>query len=378
MIANTNATAPPIFSCCSRRSKAGATSKLPIAIQVSLKRYRYTGKERDEESAFYYHGARYYAPWLGRWVACDPAEANDANQLYSYVRSNPIKFRDSDGLRATVTIDRPAGKPPHVVVHLNLVLYPTEDARRQGIDKKSIERSVAPVIKRSIEQAWHKSEISFDKTKFSFDVEVTTSVYEDVDTAYKAASARTDDHDVVALTKPMPDAEGPDAGNPEYRSTSNEWAVNPSRSTTFAHEAGHLMGLSDDYFEEKGRLNPRGEDLPDHPTAEGQWKHFGHIMGPSFHRSVAPHEIVDIIINNSIDLTSQSGFVDLRSIPNIHPDRQDPATRIDAYNKRIAELAAQRAGQNESPRVQHPRYEQEAGPDRFLKRGLHQAGAVSP
>jgi uncharacterized protein RhaS with RHS repeats len=26
------------------------------------KRYRFTGKERDEESGLYYHGARYYAP----------------------------------------------------------------------------------------------------------------------------------------------------------------------------------------------------------------------------------------------------------------------------------------------------------------------------
>jgi hypothetical protein len=30
------------------------------AAEVSLKRYRYTGKERDEESGFYYHGARYF------------------------------------------------------------------------------------------------------------------------------------------------------------------------------------------------------------------------------------------------------------------------------------------------------------------------------
>jgi DDE superfamily endonuclease len=34
MITNTNATALPIFSCCSHRSKAG-TSKLPIAIPVA-------------------------------------------------------------------------------------------------------------------------------------------------------------------------------------------------------------------------------------------------------------------------------------------------------------------------------------------------------
>ena len=29
------------------------------------KRYRSPAKERDEESGLSYHGARYYAPWLG-------------------------------------------------------------------------------------------------------------------------------------------------------------------------------------------------------------------------------------------------------------------------------------------------------------------------
>jgi uncharacterized protein RhaS with RHS repeats len=29
-------------------------------------------KERDEESGLYYHGARYYAPWVTKWVSCDP------------------------------------------------------------------------------------------------------------------------------------------------------------------------------------------------------------------------------------------------------------------------------------------------------------------
>jgi RHS repeat-associated protein len=42
------------------------------AAQVSAKRYRYTGKEKDDETGLYYHGARYYAPWLGRWTAADP------------------------------------------------------------------------------------------------------------------------------------------------------------------------------------------------------------------------------------------------------------------------------------------------------------------
>jgi RHS repeat-associated protein len=42
------------------------------AAEVSLKRYRYTGEERDEESGLNYHTARYYAPWLGRWTSADP------------------------------------------------------------------------------------------------------------------------------------------------------------------------------------------------------------------------------------------------------------------------------------------------------------------
>ena len=42
----------------------GSTSyqAAPGAVEVSPKRYRYTGKERDEETGFYCCGARYIAP----------------------------------------------------------------------------------------------------------------------------------------------------------------------------------------------------------------------------------------------------------------------------------------------------------------------------
>ncbi|MDR0965003.1 MAG: RHS repeat-associated core domain-containing protein, partial [Myxococcales bacterium] len=54
------------------------------AAEVSLKRYRYTAKERDDESGVNYHGARYYAPWLARWTAADPAVMIDGtNSLLS-------------------------------------------------------------------------------------------------------------------------------------------------------------------------------------------------------------------------------------------------------------------------------------------------------
>jgi RHS repeat-associated protein len=63
----------------------------------TAKRYRYTGKERDEENDLYYHGARYYAPWLGRWTGCDPAGLADGANVYAYVRNNPVKMNDPGG-----------------------------------------------------------------------------------------------------------------------------------------------------------------------------------------------------------------------------------------------------------------------------------------
>lgn len=61
------------------------------------KRYRYTGKERDEESGLQYHGSRYYAAWLGRWISCDPKLLIDGTNLYRYVSSNPVKLIDPSG-----------------------------------------------------------------------------------------------------------------------------------------------------------------------------------------------------------------------------------------------------------------------------------------
>jgi RHS repeat-associated protein len=68
--------------------------------EVSQKRYRYTGKEKDEESGLYYYGARYYAPWLGRWTAADPAGLVDGLNLYMYCRGSPVGLVDEEGMEA--------------------------------------------------------------------------------------------------------------------------------------------------------------------------------------------------------------------------------------------------------------------------------------
>ena len=45
----------------------------------------------------YYHGARYYAPWLGRWTSCDPKGLDDGVNLYIYVGACPLSFVDPSG-----------------------------------------------------------------------------------------------------------------------------------------------------------------------------------------------------------------------------------------------------------------------------------------
>ncbi|MBK9453193.1 MAG: RHS repeat-associated core domain-containing protein [Bacteroidetes bacterium] len=64
-----------------------------------IKRYRYNGKERDEESGLYYYGARYYAPWTCRFVSLDPlAGSMPDSSPNCYAANNPVVLVDVDGL----------------------------------------------------------------------------------------------------------------------------------------------------------------------------------------------------------------------------------------------------------------------------------------
>jgi len=79
----------------------GSTSYQAVRSQTRVpKRYRYAGKERDEESGFTYHGARYYASWLGRWISADRVGLVDGANLYSFVRDNPVVLSDPTGYAA--------------------------------------------------------------------------------------------------------------------------------------------------------------------------------------------------------------------------------------------------------------------------------------
>ena len=72
--------------------------------EVSLKRYKYVGKERDEETGLYYYGARYYAAWIARFVSVDPLQHEyPIYTPYQYAGNKPISFIDLDGLEPAPT-----------------------------------------------------------------------------------------------------------------------------------------------------------------------------------------------------------------------------------------------------------------------------------
>ncbi|VVH57122.1 hypothetical protein BSPCLSOX_899 [uncultured Gammaproteobacteria bacterium] len=72
--------------------------------EVQQKRYRYTDKERDDNSGLYYYGARYLAPWLARWISPD-SQGVDGLNLYIYVGNNPLKYIDPTGHVKVTPVD---------------------------------------------------------------------------------------------------------------------------------------------------------------------------------------------------------------------------------------------------------------------------------
>ncbi|MBV4456982.1 RHS repeat-associated core domain-containing protein [Pseudomonas sp. COR58] len=76
----------------------GATAWMTArsALETDYKTVRHSGQEMDA-SGLYYYGARYYAPWLQRWVSADPAGDVDGLNLYAFVGNNPIVHVDQTG-----------------------------------------------------------------------------------------------------------------------------------------------------------------------------------------------------------------------------------------------------------------------------------------
>ncbi len=61
-------------------------------------RYRFTGREFDEESGIYHYRARAYDSTIGRFLQRDSIGYADGMNLFSYTSNNPVNFTDPYGL----------------------------------------------------------------------------------------------------------------------------------------------------------------------------------------------------------------------------------------------------------------------------------------
>jgi RHS repeat-associated protein len=115
------------------------------------KRYRFTGKERDEESSLTYHGARYYASWIAGWMSSDPKRSEFPNwSSYHYAFNNPICFSDPSGqspaekvLRAQIhthaaDVRANAAEIDDIRSELKDQVKQVDAARSQGVDESQI------------------------------------------------------------------------------------------------------------------------------------------------------------------------------------------------------------------------------------------------
>src|SRR5262249_5941281 len=61
-------------------------------------RYKWTGREADNETGLQYNRARYYDPKTGRWTSQDPLGLEEgASNLYRYAKNTPQNQTDPSG-----------------------------------------------------------------------------------------------------------------------------------------------------------------------------------------------------------------------------------------------------------------------------------------
>lgn len=131
----------------------GGTSVIAGRSQAAVepKVHRYTGKIADDGLGIYDYGARYYAPWLSRWLNPDSAGPVDGLNLFELVRDDPTTYIDLDGHVAIFTRRRGRrGQLP--IVHINVTgVLVDNTTRRYGRKKLS---AYAQRIKSQIERSY--------------------------------------------------------------------------------------------------------------------------------------------------------------------------------------------------------------------------------
>ena len=213
-------------------------------------RMRFSTKYFDSETGLYYYGYRFYSPQLMRWLNRDPIGEEGGLNLYGFCGNNPVSRFDVDGRKVQIT---QSGN--EITVTLNITIY---YAHRLELNARTDLERISRRIKKQIEEKWNSQmwQCGCRTVRFRANVKYRNQV---------GANGIEDDNLIAISTDPnLRSAVNEVGGNRGYWNADNS----PGTDWRFAHEAGHLMGLDDDYTED-----PITGDATPNPG------HENHMMG---------------------------------------------------------------------------------------------------
>jgi len=108
--------------------------------------YLFTGRRFDRETGLYYYRARYYNPYIGRFMQTDPVGYDDGLNWYLYCNNNPVNWVDPSG---TLIMEPPCGS-----------CEPDEPNEPDDCDEEALEQCLA-TAKATLESCLTQAERSY-------------------------------------------------------------------------------------------------------------------------------------------------------------------------------------------------------------------------
>jgi len=218
-------------------------------------------------------GMRWYSPEVGRFINRDPIEESGGDLLYGFCLNDGVNKWDYLGEHVDIVQGKDACD---MIFRLNITIYYANNIEKRA---RTNLKDIARRIKQSIESLWNIDEWMVGCCYISFEANVATS--NEIDPSKVSGDNKIAITSDAKLRRSVNDDNSSGTWSADNRSGS-DWA--------FAHEAGHLMGLPDDYHEV---ILSNGSTIT-MPNAG----HAGHMMAQ--HGGAAnQHEVEDIIHHNS-------------------------------------------------------------------------------